>query len=170
MTVQVFNPIVSVLALASLALAIALAAVPRLRGMAAPHALRLALAVAAVATAGSLVYSEYFLFEPCRMCWYQRIFMYPLTLITGVGLVRRDPNVRWYVIPPAAIGLGFSIWHYLIEAFPSLEGSSSCSLDIPCSARYVNQFGFVSIAFMAGCGFLLIIALMTLAHRKETTE
>jgi disulfide bond formation protein DsbB len=177
MTVQVFNPIVATLALVSLVLAIGIAAVPTVRARVAPHADRLALAVASVATAGSLVYSQYFLFEPCRLCWYQRIAMYPLVPILAVGLWRRDPNVRWYVLPLAAIGLGTAVWHYLIQTFPALSDSVACGLGVPCNAKYVNEFqalangefAFISIPFMAGCGFLLIIALMTLAKPKEIT-
>jgi disulfide bond formation protein DsbB len=169
MTVQVYNPIVASLALISLALAVGIALSPALRGWVRPHADRLALAVASAATLGSLVYSQYFLFEPCRLCWYQRIAMYPLVTILAVGLWRRDSGVRWYVLPPAIIGLGVSIWHYLLQTFPSLSGSTGCSIDVPCNAKYVNEFGFASIPFMAGCGFLLIITLMTFVHRKETT-
>jgi disulfide bond formation protein DsbB len=169
MTVQVFNPIVATLALASLVLAIGIAAVPNVRARVASQSARLALAVASVATVGSLVYSEYFLFEPCRMCWYQRIAMYPLVPILAVGLWRRDPNVRWYVLPLAVVGFGTAVWHYLIQTFPALSDSVSCGLGVPCNAKYVNEFGFISIPFMAGCGFLLIIALMTLAKPKEIT-
>ena len=134
-----------------------------------PNAYAMAWFVAFLATAGSLYFSEVAGFEPCRLCWYQRIAMYPLVPILAVGSWKRDPNVRFYALPPAVVGLGVSIWHYLLETFPSLEGSSSCSIDVPCSAKYVNEFGFVSIPFMAGCGFLLIIALMTFTLRKETT-
>ncbi len=167
MTVQDFNPIVATLALVSLVLAIGIAAVPTLRARLAPHAIRLALAVATVATLGSLVYSQYFLFEPCRLCWYQRIAMYPLVPVLAVGLWRRDAGARWYALPLAIVGLGISVWHYLLQTFPALSGSTACSIDVPCNAKYVNEFGFVSIPFMAGCGFLVIIALMTLARSKE---
>ena len=64
----------------------------------------LAFLVAATATLGSLYFSEVANFVPCRLCWFQRIAMYPLSVILLVGAVRRDAGVRWYVGPLAAIG------------------------------------------------------------------
>jgi disulfide bond formation protein DsbB len=177
MTVQVFNPFVASLALVSAALAVAVVAVPSVRRRISPYSTPLALAVAATATGGSLVYSQYFMFEPCLLCWYQRIAMYPLVPILAIAWWRKDVNVRWYVLPLAIVGLGISIWHYLVQTFPALSDSVSCGLGVPCGAKYVNefqalangQFAFISIPFMAGCGFLLIIALMTLSTPKELT-
>jgi disulfide bond formation protein DsbB len=66
----------------------------------------------------------------------------------------------------ALIGLAISVWHYLIQVFPSLEGSS-CDPVNPCSARYVEVFGFISIPFMAGAGFTLIAVLLLFYVRPE---
>ncbi len=59
--------------------------------------------VAAGATAGSLYFSEVANFVPCRLCWFQRTAMYPLSVILLVAAIRRDRGVRWYVVPLAAI-------------------------------------------------------------------
>jgi disulfide bond formation protein DsbB len=128
----------------------------------------MALAVAVTATAGSLIYSGYFHFEPCRLCWYQRIAMYPLTLLLLVGVLRRDRNVRFYVLPPAVLGFCVGAYHYLIQSVPALSGDTACSITAPCNAKYVNEFGFVSIPFMAACGFLAVIGLMLAMGREET--
>lgn len=119
----------------------------------------LAWAVAAVAMVGSLIYSEVYHFEPCRLCWYQRIAMYPLAIVLLVGALRRDRAVRLYGLPLSVVGLGISIWHYFIQTFPSLEGGS-CDPNNPCSSKWVEVFGFISIPFMAGAGFLLITVLL----------
>jgi disulfide bond formation protein DsbB len=171
MPVQRFNLAVSVLALIALAGGLALLLPPVRRAVGPRLATSgpwLALAVALTATVGSLVYSEYYLFRPCLLCWYQRIAMYPLVPILAVGAWRRDPGVAWYGLPPAIVGLGISIYHYLLEAFPGWGGATSCSVDVPCNVRYVNEFGFVSIAFMAGCGFIAVIGLMTTIRTKES--
>lgn len=118
--------------------------------------------VSLVATLGSLYLSEIALFEPCLLCWYQRIAMYPLPVILGIAAFRRDLSVRFSAIPLAVIGLGIATYHYLIQAFPSLD-TGTCALDVPCSARYLELFGFVSIPFMAGAGFLFVIAALALA-------
>ncbi len=127
----------------------------------------LAWIVAAVATAGSLVYSEVIHFVPCRLCWFQRIAMYPMAVILLVGAIRREVVVRYYALPLALGGALISIWHYLTQTFPSLEGGS-CDPINPCSAKYVDVFGFVSIPFMAGTGFIVISIL--LAFYVRTTH
>ena len=86
-----------------------------------PAALTLAAGVAVVATLGSLYYSEVADFPPCRLCWFQRIGMYPLAVILPVAAWRRDRQVRWYALPLAVGGGAVSIYHVLVERFPSLE-------------------------------------------------
>ena len=119
----------------------------------------LAWLVAAVATAGSLYFSEVANYTPCRLCWYQRICMYPLAVILLVGALRRDRAVAWYGLPLAGIGLVVSCYHYLIEWYPSLE-ATSCDPTAPCTLVWFREFGFVTLSFMAGCGFVAIIALL----------
>jgi disulfide bond formation protein DsbB len=132
------------------------------RAAVAPVALPLAAAVALTCTLGSLYLSEVAKFPPCVLCWYQRIAMYPLVVILVVASLRRDRQVKWYVVPQAVIGIGISIYHYLIERFPDTV-SFSCSDDVPCSTVWVWKFHFLSIPAMAGLGFALIITLVLLA-------
>jgi len=118
--------------------------------------------VAAVATSGSLYLSEVAHFEPCRLCWIQRAFMYPLVPILGVAAWRGFVRIRWFAIPLAAGGAMVSTWHVLIERFPDLEGSTSCDPTNPCSLIWVKQLGYLTIPTMALSGFLAIIALLAL--------
>ena len=124
-------------------------------------ALPLAALVAVTAMLGSLYYSDVAHFTPCRLCWFQRIFMYPLAFVLVSGAVRRARDVHWYALPLAFVGAPISIYHYLIQNVPSLE-SSACSIDAPCSSAWVWQFGFVSIPYMALSGFLAILVLVGL--------
>lgn len=75
----------------------------------------LALLVAITATLGSLYYSEVAKFVPCTLCWYQRILMYPLTLILLVGIIKQDEHLPFYVLPFSLLGMGVSTYHVLIE-------------------------------------------------------
>lgn len=88
--------------------------------------------------------------------------MYPMAVILLVGAIRREAIVRLYALPLALGGLALSTWHYLLQAFPGLEAGAACDPTVPCSARYVEIFGFISIPFMAGAGFLLIAVLLLL--------
>jgi disulfide bond formation protein DsbB len=125
------------------------------------HARRaeLTLAVAGVATLGSLYFSEVADYVPCRLCWYQRIAMYPIALIALVALIRRDRAARFYTVPLAAIGTAISTYHYLIER-GVLEDTDSCSLFGPaCADVWFEELGFITLAFMAVCGFVALIVL-----------
>lgn len=122
----------------------------------------LAFAVAGTATLGSLYLSEVAHFVPCTLCWYQRIAMYPLAIILLIAAIRRDHRIRIYVATLATIGAVISIYHRLVQAFPNIEGGASCDPTNPCSAAYVEQFGFITIPTMALAGFLCILALVWL--------
>jgi disulfide bond formation protein DsbB len=121
-------------------------------------ALWLAFAVAATATAGSLYFSEIENYVPCRLCWYQRIFMYPLSIVLLVAAIRRDRAVRYTAVPLAAIGAAISTYHIALERGWFAE-SSSCEPTVPCSVPWFEEFGFVTLAVMAFCGFVSIIIL-----------
>jgi disulfide bond formation protein DsbB len=134
-----------------------------------PRAPLLALVVAAVATAGSLYYSEIVDYIPCELCWYQRICMYPLVPILAVGVWRRDPSVRLYAAAFVLVGAPVSLYHWLVERVPSLADSVACSATTPCSVPYFEELGFVTLAWMALSGFLLIGLLLLTARAYERT-
>lgn len=126
-----------------------------------PHRLVLAALVAVTATTGSLYYSEVAGFVPCELCWFQRIGMYSLAVILVVSLVRSDSAVRPYALSLAALGLPISAYHALLQRLPGLP-STSCSLEAPCTAIWVNTFGFISIPVMAGVAFASVIVALAL--------
>lgn len=133
----------------------------------ASEALWFAWLVATTSTLGSLYYSEVANFLPCKLCWYQRIAMYPLTVILGIAAFKRDGAVRKYVLPLASIGAVISAYHYLLERFPSLEGAVSCDPTNPCTLVWVWEFHFISIPFMALSGFAAITAVLVWSRSKE---
>ncbi|GMR12509.1 MAG: hypothetical protein BMS9Abin29_0698 [Gemmatimonadota bacterium] len=123
------------------------------------HPIGWAFGLAVIATTSSLYLSEIAHLQPCMLCWYQRIAMYPLVLILGVGFARGDAGVWRYSLPLSLIGLAISSYHVMLQIRPSLE-LVPCTSGVPCSARLVAVFGFVSIPVMAGSAFLLITALL----------
>jgi disulfide bond formation protein DsbB len=129
-------------------------------------ALWLAWIVALVTTLGSLYYSEIAHFTPCKLCWYQRIAIYPLSIVLLVAAIRRDRKIAWYVVPVAVIGAGFAIYQTQLQAFPH-QHSSFCTVTEPCTIRYVWEFGFVSLPFMALAAFAFVITMTMLAARAE---
>lgn len=124
-----------------------------------PNAYALAWIVAFLATAGSLYFSEIGGFEPCRLCWYQRIAMYPLVILLGIAAARKERAGAYYVIGLAFIGALVSSYHVLLEWVPSLD-SGACSATTPCTLIWFRVFGFISLPTLALTAFLLILALM----------
>lgn len=128
----------------------------------------LAAAVATAATIGSLLYSEVYDLIPCRLCWYQRIAMYPLAVVLIIAAFKRaNAEARRYGMPLTIIGGGIAAYHYLIQQFPSLE-SGACSIDVPCAAPYVWKYDFVSIPYMALAAFVLIAVLLLATDRDSS--
>jgi len=117
------------------------------------------------AMVGSLYFSENVGFAPCKLCWYQRIAMYSIAIISFVAALRNDKNIARYTIVLAPLGLVVSTYHYLLEWFPTLE-TNVCSLDVPCTAVWFRELGFVTLCFMAGCAFITVIA-VSLAIMRE---
>ena len=136
-----------------------------LRLMVHEHTQKAMLLIAMVSTASSLYYSEVVGFTPCDFCWYQRIAMYPLAILLVVALITRSRIETRYVVALAAIGLLLSIYHYQLEMFP--QQAEVCSGIVSCTSRYVEEFGFVSIPFMAGSGFLTILLLQVSEWRVD---
>lgn len=122
-----------------------------------------ALLVAWVAMMGSLYFSEVAGYVPCTLCWYQRILMYPLAAILAIGLLRRDSHLPYLVLPFTLVGEGIAGYHYLLQKTEIFGRVATCSSGIPCTTTWINWFGFVTIAFLAMIGFLLITIFMLLA-------
>jgi disulfide bond formation protein DsbB len=169
MSTETFSLFFALLALAALVLAVVVTVLrfavrgpagEGLRREIGPFVLPLAWAIAAVTTAGSLYYSKVVGYVPCELCWYQRICVYPLVLSLAIATIRRDTRVRPYVVAPCLVGAVIAVYHSFIQWFPPDTGTSFCTAEAPCTARYVYVFGFVSLPFMALSAFLSILALM----------
>lgn len=112
-----------------------------------------------IATMGSLFYSEIMDYVPCEMCWYQRILMYPLVLIYGYALYKKDIRFAFPGLILSGIGILVSGYHYIIQKVPSMqEAGGACGL-VPCNAIYVDYLGFITIPFQALVAFLVIFCI-----------
>ncbi|MCA9838425.1 MAG: disulfide bond formation protein B [Trueperaceae bacterium] len=125
--------------------------------------LYLAWLVAIVATAGSLYLSEVRHFVPCTLCWYQRIMMYPLVILLGIASFRNDRGIIAYTLPMSLLGLATATYHVLEQNIPGFGAPQLCQLGIPCSVKYINWLGFISIPVMSLTAFTLISLFLILA-------
>ena len=125
---------------------------------------------ALVATAGSLFFSEVSEFIPCRLCWFQRIGMYPLAAILLIAAIRRDTRGgALYGLPLAAFGAIVSIYHIYIEYHPEAE-TAACKIGAPCATKWIDKLGYITIPVLALTAFLAIITLLCMALSRSRSQ
>lgn len=122
--------------------------------------------VTAVSTLSALFLSEVMNLPPCVLCWYQRIFIFPLVLLLPVGLFPFDSKVVRYALPLSAIGWSIALFHVLLTYGLIPESIRPCTLGVPCALNQIEWFGFVSIPLLSLLGFSVINALLIATHFK----
>lgn len=123
-------------------------------------------ATSLIATLGSLYFSEIMKFIPCELCWFQRILMYPLVVLLGMAVIKKDYKIAQYGFALAILGGSISTYHYLIQKVSFVgEHSASCGI-IPCTSEYINWLGFITIPFLALTAFIIIGVLCFLMMKK----
>ena len=110
------------------------------------------------ATLGSLFLSEFMDLPPCSLCWYQRIFMFPLPIILLRGLFPFDVNVVRYALPIALVGAAIALYHTLLQLGIVPETLAPCRQGVSCSSAQLELFGFVSIPMLSLLAFLAVAA------------
>lgn len=126
--------------------------------------------VAAIATLGSLFFSEVMKFPPCVLCWYQRICMYPLVLILLAGLFPFDRRVVRYAFPLALIGWGIGAYHNLLYYGIIPESAAPCVQGISCTTKFIQWFGFMTIPFLSFLSFTIVLICLALIHKESRGE
>ena len=112
--------------------------------------------VSLTATMGSLFFSEIRGYEPCELCWIQRIFMYPLVLILGVAYVQKNARIAVTTAIFSVIGGAISLYHYGLQKVSFLSENAPACGRVSCTGEYINIFGFITIPFLALTAFVLI--------------
>lgn len=119
-----------------------------------------------VSTLGSLFFSEVMGFVPCSLCWYQRIFMYPLVLILAVGLFPLDKNVFKYSLPLVVLGWIFALYHNLLHWNIIPESVAPCTKGVACSTVYIDWLGFITIPLLSLVSFSMIFCLLIIYNKN----
>ena len=121
--------------------------------------------IACISTLGSLFFSEVMEQTPCVLCWYQRIFMFPLLFVFTVGLFPFDPRCARYALPISITGWGFALYHCLLYLGVIPKSMQPCTQGISCADVKIELFSFITIPLLSLIAFTLIVALL-LALRK----
>lgn len=120
--------------------------------------------VSAVSALGSLTLSEVLNFTPCKLCWYQRSFMYPIALISLISMIFNETRIKKFVLGLSIVGLLIAAYHILMQVFPK---AFECSDEVAkCSAVQFAEFGYITIPVMAFTAFLIIILISLLGKEK----
>ncbi len=125
---------------------------------------------AGIAMAGSLFFSEVMNLPPCVLCWYQRIAMYPIVILTAIGIIRNDKKAYISVLALSIPGLVISMCHNLLYWKILPESVAPCTLGISCTTKFFEWFGFITIPFMALVAFIIINVLAFISLKKNTYE
>jgi disulfide bond formation protein DsbB len=166
---QVLLLAVALVALAAIALPGARTLLAEIRETLLGSEVWLAWGVALIATLGSMYFSEVAHFQPCRLCWFQRIAMYPLAVVLLVAALRRDGReAALYGLAFPILGGLVSIYHLYIEANPEAE-TASCKVGASCATKWIDKFGWVTIPMLALTAFITIATLLLFARSRART-
>ena len=124
--------------------------------------------IAASSTLGALFLGEVMKLPPCSLCWYQRIFMFPLALVLPFGLLPFDRKVVRSVLPLAGVGLALAAFHVLLVEGIIPERVAPCRQGVPCSETVAEWFGFVTIPLLSLMAFATIAVLLTVASFRSS--
>lgn len=126
--------------------------------------------VSLVATLGSLYFSEVRGYIPCEFCWYQRILMYPLVLISFIAIIKDDVNGKLYIRILAIFGFLVGIYHYGLQKLSFFRENLDACSDGSCTGVYIDWFGFITIPFLSFSAFFIIILLTFLIKKGHEHE
>lgn len=134
------------------------------------YGIGVAFAIALAAVVGNLYYSEIANFIPCKLCWLQRIFMYPQVLLLGIAWWKKDYGIKKYSLPLALIGFGFALYHSYLQQFPATN-DAFCSIGslVGCSTREIYELGYITMPLMSLTAFLMVIVFVSV-WRKNPEE
>lgn len=124
------------------------------------YSVHLAFIIALTATLGSLFLSNVLGWAPCRLCWFQRIFMYPLVVVLGSSLFFGSRDARDYSLALALIGAPIALYHYSIQRVDQFHSAGCSVLSVSCSTEYTFHYGYINISMMSLVAFVAIIVLM----------
>ena len=130
--------------------------------------LLLAWLIASAATAGALFIGEVMGMTPCVLCWYQRIFMFPLAIILGIACYADDRRGAIYALPLSLGGTAMALYHTLLVAGVIPKGWVPCDAGVSCADQKLEILGGIQIPWLSLAAFVLISTLLISYLRKTS--
>ncbi|MFA7308842.1 MAG: disulfide bond formation protein B [Patescibacteria group bacterium] len=130
------------------------------------HGPKIAFVIAVSATIGSLIYSNVVGFDPCSLCWWQRIFLYPSVVVLGLGLLSRDRvYAPMYALYLSGFALLIGVYHSYIQYGGTPLGNCGAAT-VTCAQRYVWEFGYITLPLMSLTTSVAIVLVILISYRK----
>lgn len=131
--------------------------------------LTVAWVTALIATLSAVFIGEVLGRTPCVLCWYQRIFMFPLVVVLGVACYRGDLGAWRYALPLAGAGAGFAAYHTLLYWRVIEPEIVACSAEASCSGAGMAIFGSIPLPFLSLIAFIFVVLSLFLVrfHSKK---
>jgi disulfide bond formation protein DsbB len=117
---------------------------------------KIAFLISIISVTTSIYFSEVLGYLPCSLCWWQRVCMYPLSIILGLGIIRKDRNSIYYALPLAILGVLVAFYQNLVYYGLVIHKAISCTPGISCADKTLTFFGFLSIPLMSLISFIVI--------------
>ena len=131
---------------------------------------QIAFCLAVIATAGSLFFSEVMKLPPCILCWYQRIFMYPLIFVFAVGLFRKSKDTFIHAAVLSGTGLLIAIYHNLLYYKLIPESITPCTTGVSCTSKQIEWLGFITIPFLSLTAFTILISICIYSLKQKDNQ
>jgi disulfide bond formation protein DsbB len=132
------------------------------------HFLLWAWLVSMVATLGALFIGEVMLIPPCNLCWYQRIFMFPMAIILGLACFSDDRRGAVYAMPFALGGSALAAYHTLLVAGFIPKGWIPCGVGVSCANQKLDILDGIQIPWLSLLSFLAILFLLAIFLKKTS--
>tara|TARA_R110002167_G_scaffold333501_3_gene540603 strand:+ start:411 stop:851 length:441 start_codon:yes stop_codon:yes gene_type:complete len=135
-----------------------------------PHGWGLLLAawvVSLAATLGAIFIGEIMGQAPCLLCWYQRVFMFPLAIVLAVACFTSDLGAWRYALPLATAGWLVAAYHVLMIADVIPEDIVRCSSGPSCAGADMTVLGVVPIPLLSLLAFSAIAVFLFLVRKRS---
>jgi disulfide bond formation protein DsbB len=123
--------------------------------------------IALASTLGALFSSEIMGLEPCLLCWYQRIAMFPLALMLAIALLLFDARVARYALPLAIAGAGVAAYHCLLIWGVVPKDLVPCGQGPSCAEVKLEVLGFITLPLLSLVAFSLIVILLWILKSRN---
>ncbi|GAB3183495.1 MAG: disulfide bond formation protein B [Hydrogenophaga sp.] len=124
--------------------------------------------VATTATLGALFIGEVMGMTPCVLCWYQRIFMFPIAIVLGIACFTDDRRGAIYALALALGGLAMAGYHTLLVAGLIPKAWVPCSAGVSCADQKLEILNGVQIPWLSLAACLALVILLVVYLRKSS--